>query len=270
MFYERIQKLAQSLVHYSTKVQPGDLVFIHGKGFDTRDLAEAVMAEAVKAGGVPYLYYEDDRALRRLLLEGDEKTFQKLGEFLLLEMKQANVYIGIRGSDNVFELSDVPKEKLQLYDKYIVGPVHIEQRVKHTRWCVLRYPNPAMCQLAKQSSESFQKFYYDVCCLDYARMDAAAQPLKELMNRTSRVRITAPETDIEFSIQDIPAAPCSGEMNIPDGECFTAPVRDSVNGVIRFNASSVHEGVLYDYVELTFKDGKAVEMDSGKNSESLR
>ena len=266
MFYDRVQKLAHTLIHYSTKVIPGELVFIHGKGFETRDLSEAVMAEVVKAGGVPYLYYEDDRATRRLLLEGKEKTFQKLGEFLLLEMQQAQVFIGIRGSANVFELSDVPKEKLELYDKYIVGPVHMEQRVKHTRWCVLRYPNPAMCQLSKRSSESFQRFYYEVCCLDYSRMDKAVQPLKELMNRTDRVRIVAPETDLQFSIKNIPAIPCSGTMNIPDGECFTAPVRDSVNGTIRFNASSVHEGVLYNTIKIDFKDGKAVSMDSGANT----
>jgi aminopeptidase len=270
MFQEQREKLARTLVHYSIQVKPGDLVFIHGKGFDTRDLTEAVMAETARAGGVPYLYYEDDRATRRLLLEGNEETFKKLGEFLLLEMKQAQVYIGIRGSGNVFELSDVPKEKLDLYDKYIAGPVHIEQRVKHTRWCVLRYPNLAMCQLAKQSSESFQRFYYDVCCLDYSTMDKAVQPLKELMNRTGRVRVIAPETDLAFSIKDIPAVPCSGTMNIPDGECFTAPVRESINGTIRFNASSVHDGVLYNSIKLTFKDGKAVEMESGANTERLR
>lgn len=270
MFQEQREKLAHTLVHYSVQVKPGDLVFIHGKGFETRDLAETIMAEAARAGGVPYLYYEDDRATRQLLLEGNEETFKKLGEFLLLEMKQAKVYIGIRGSGNVFELSDVPKEKLNLYDQYIAGPVHVEQRVKHTRWCVMRYPNMAMCQLAKQSSESFQRFYYDVCCLDYSKMDKAVQPLKELMNRTDRVHLVAPETDLSFSIKDIPAVPCSGTMNIPDGECFTAPVRESIHGTIRFNASSVHDGILYNSIKLTFKGGQAVEMESGANTERLR
>jgi aminopeptidase len=270
MFYQQTQKLAHTIVNFSTKVSAGDLVFIHGKGFDTRDLVEAVMAETIKAGGVPYVYFEDDKSSRRLLLEGNEKTFKKLGEFLLLEMQQAQVFIGIRGSDNIFELSDVPKEKLELYDKYIVGPVHIEERVKNTRWCVMRYPNPSMCQLSKQSSEAFQRFYYDVCCLDYKKMDNAVQPLKALMNKTDKVHIASPGTDLHFSIKDIPAIPCSGEMNIPDGECFTAPVRESVNGTIRFNASSVHEGVQYNFAQLTLKDGQVVEMDSGANTEKLR
>lgn len=270
MFFDRIHSLANTIVRYSTRVRPGDLVFIHGKGFDTMDLAEAVLSETLQAGGVPYLYFENDPATRRLLLEGGENTFKKLGEFLLLEMKQAQVYIGIRGSANVFELSDVPREKLDLYDKYITGPVHIEQRVKHTRWCVMRYPNPAMCQLAQMSSEGFQKFFYDVCCLNYARMDEAAAPLKRLMEATDRVRIVSPGTDLRFSIKNIPAIPCSGTMNIPDGECFTAPVRDSVNGTIHFNTPSLHEGLLYENIRLRFENGRVVEMDAGPNTEALR
>lgn len=270
MFFDRIHTLANTIVRYSTRVQPGDLVFIHGKGFDTWDLSEAVLSETLQAGGVPYLYFENDPATRRLLLEGDENTFKKLGEFLLLEMKQAQVYIGIRGSANVFELSDVPREKLDLYDKYITGPVHIEQRVKHTRWCVMRYPNPAMGQLAQMSTEGFQKFFYDVCCLNYARMNEAAAPLKRLMEATDRVRIVSPGTDLRFSIQNIPAVPCSGTMNIPDGECFTAPVRDSVNGTIQFNTPSLHEGLLYENIRLRFENGRVVEMDAGPNTAALR
>lgn len=270
MSENRVRQMAHTIVHHSTKVTSGDLVVIFAKGFDTRDLAEAILVETIEAGGVPYLHYEDDRATRLLLRSGSEETFKKLGEFLLLEMKQAKVFIGIRGSDNVFELSDVPKSQLELYDKYITGPVHIEQRVKHTRWCVMRYPNSAMSQLAQRSSESFRDFYFDVCCLDYAKMSEASQPLVELMKKTDKVRLVAPDTDLTFSIKDIPAVQCSGVHNIPDGECFTAPVKNSIDGTIRFNAPSVHEGILYDSIYLEFKDGQAVEMDSGPNTERLR
>ncbi len=270
MSENRVSKLAHTIVHHSTHVKPGDLVIIFAKGFETRDLAEAIHTETIRAGGVPYLHYEDDRATRQLLREGTEETFKGLGKFLLMEMKQAQAFIGIRGSDNIFELADVPKSQLDLYDKYITGPVHINQRVKHTNWCIMRYPNPAMSQLAQCSTESFREFYFDVCCLDYAKMSEAAQPLVELMNHTDRVRLVAPDTDLTFSIKDIPAVQCSGANNIPDGECFTAPVKNSVNGTIRFNAPSVHEGILYDSIYLTFKNGKAVEMDAGVNTERLR
>ncbi|MEW6237478.1 MAG: aminopeptidase [Candidatus Omnitrophota bacterium] len=270
MLEERIKRLAHTIIHYSTKTHAGDMVLIHTKGFETFDLAEAVLREAIATGGIPYLHIEDERATRRLLLEGGEETFKKLGEFLLEQMKRANVYVGIRGGSNVFELADVPKEKLSLYEKYITGPVHIEQRVKHTRWCVMRYPNAAMSQLAQTSSEAFQRFYYDVCCLDYAKMNQSVEPLVDLMNRTDRVRLIAPYTDLQFSIKDIPVRECAGTHNIPDGECFTAPVRDSIEGNIRFNVPSLHEGTLYENIQLAFKNGRAVEMDAGRHTERLR
>ncbi len=270
MFKAQIPKLAQTIVNYSTRVQPGDLVMIHGKGFETRDLAEEVMAQSIQAGGIPYLYFEDERNTRRMLLEGEEEMFRGMKAFLLDQMKQAHVYVGIRGSDNVFELADVPKEKMKLYEQYIIGPVHIEQRVKHTRWCVMRYPNPAMSQLAQTSIESFKKFYYDVCCLDYAKMNERVDPLVELMQKTDKVRIVSPKTDLLFSIKDIPVSKCAGTHNIPDGECFTAPVRESVNGYIHFNTPSVHEGILYDSIALHFEKGRVVTMEAGDNTDRLQ
>jgi aminopeptidase len=266
----RNPELAQTIVNYSTRVQPGEIVFILAKGIDTRDLAEAVAIETIQAGGVPYIHIEEDRHLRRLLLDGNEETFKKLGAVLLTEMKQAQVFVGIRGTDNAFELADVPKSQLDLYDKYVVGPVHIEQRVKHTRWVVMRYPNAAMCQLAQTSTEGFQKFYYDVCCLDYAKMAKAVEPLAALMRDADRVRILGKETDLSFSVKGIPAKPCCGTCNIPDGECYTAPVRDSINGTILFNTPSINDGILYDYIKLTFKDGKAIEADSGAKTDRLK
>lgn len=263
------RKLAHSLVQYSTKVEPGDLVFIYGKGFETRDLVGAVQDVVTQAGAIPYVYFEEAQLTRRFLREADEEAIRKLGEFLLLEMKQAQAYIGIRGGANIYELSDVPKEKMEFYNRYIVGPVHIQQRVKHTRWCVLRYPNPAMSQLAEMSTEAFQQFYYDVCCLDYSRMNDAVAPLVEMMNRAERVRVVSPDTDLSFTKEGIPSVKCAGENNIPDGECFTAPTRESVEGTVRFNTPSVHEGVLFENISLRFEKGKVVEMDAGPNTERL-
>ena len=86
-------------------------------------------------------------------------------------MKDADCYIGIRGPGNAFEMSDVPRKQMDMYSRLLVHPVHLQERVKHTRWVVLRYPNAAMAQMAQMSTEGFAEFYYRVCCLDYARMD---------------------------------------------------------------------------------------------------
>ena len=167
-------------------------------------------------------------------------------------------YIGIRGSSNTSELADVPAEKMKLYEKLYSTPVHHEIRVPKTRWVILRYPNASMAQLSNTSTEAFEDFYYKVCNLDYSKMLTAMQELVKLMNRTDRVRLTGPGTDLSFSIRDIPAIPCAGEMNIPDGEVFTAPVRDSVNGKISYNTPSPYQGFTFENICLEFKNGKII------------
>jgi aminopeptidase len=119
-----------------------------------------------------------------------------------------------------------------------------------------------MAQLAQMSTEAFEDFYFRVCTMDYSRMAVAMRPLVDLMQRTDRVRLVAPGTDLGFSIRDIPAIPCDGKMNIPDGEVFTAPVRDSVEGVIAFNAPTIYQGVSHEGVTLHFERGRIVKSSS--------
>lgn len=151
---------------------------------------------------------------------------------------------------------------MKMYNALYSHPVHSEQRVKHTKWVVLRYPNASMAQLANTSTEAFEDFYFDVCNLDYAKMDKAQDALADLMNRTDKVRITGPGTDLSFSIKNIGAVKCSGQKNIPDGEVYSAPVRDSVNGTISYNAATLYNGITFENIKFTFKDGKIVEATS--------
>ena len=115
-----------------------------------------------------------------------------------------------------------------------------------------------MAQLAGMNTEEFEDFYFDVCNLDYSKMAKAMEPLVDYMNRTDKVRITGPGTDLTFSIKDIPAVPCCGHMNIPDGEVYSAPVRESVNGKITYNTPSVLQGFTFENVCLEFENGKIV------------
>jgi aminopeptidase len=174
-------------------------------------------------------------------------------------MSRMQAYIGVRGANNSSEMADVPEDKMQLYRKLWWHPVHTERRVKKTRWVVLRWPSSSMAQQAAMSTEAFEDFYFQVCTFDYSRMVAAIAPLKNLMESTDRVHITGPGTDLRFSIKGIPAIPCIGHRNIPDGECFTAPVRDSVSGVIAFNAPTLYQGTVFEGVKLVFEQGKVAE-----------
>ncbi|MEK3835304.1 aminopeptidase [Paenibacillus sp. FSL R7-0128] len=257
----RIQKLAANLVGYSVNVQPGENVLVEMIGSE-RDLIKAVVEEVGKAGGRAFVQLTDRTVLRSMLKYATPEGIKTWAEIDLNRMKQMDCYIGIRAGENVNDLSDVPEENMKLYNSLYSHPVHSEQRVKHTKWVVLRYPNASMAQLANTSTEAFEDFYFEVCNLDYAKMDKAQDSLAELMRRTDKVRISGPGTDLTFSIKGIGAEKCSGQKNIPDGEVYSAPVRDSVNGTISYNAASIYNGVTFENVKFTFENGRIVEASS--------
>lgn len=255
---ERIKKLASGLVNYSCRVGKGDKVWIHYIGADTEPLARQLVKEVYAAGGVPFPVYTNNRVLREVLLNCTEEQLKLMADLDSRKMSAMDCYIAVRGAENVSELSDVPADKMALYERLYSTPVHHEIRVPKTRWVVLRYPNAAMAQLSGSSVEAFEDFYFDVCTLDYSRMAKAMEPLIDYMNRTDQVRMTGPGTDITFSIKGIPAIACAGNMNIPDGEVYTAPVRDSINGRISYNTPSICQGFTYENISLEFKDGKII------------
>lgn len=262
---ERIKKLAYNLVNYSVKVKEGEKVFVHYTGFDTVKLARAIIKEVYKAKGTPIVKYTDNRVLREILLHCNEEQLKLMSEADCMLMDNADCYIGVRGADNIAELSDIPADKMKMYEKIYSTPVHSDRRVAHTKWVVLRYPNPSMAQLSDMSLEAFEDYYFNVCNLDYSKMSQAMDSLAELMNKTDKVRIKGPGTDIEFSIKGIPAIKCAGEMNIPDGEVYTAPVKESVNGVISYNTPSVYQGFTYENVCLEFRDGRIIKASSNND-----
>jgi len=256
---ERIKVLAHNLVNYSMEVKPGEKVYIEYIGPATQDLARQIVKEVYKAGGVPYVRYTDQRLLREILLNCSQEQMALMGKHDAAIMSEMDCYVGIRGTDNVSELSDVPAEKMNIYETYYMTPVHHNVRVPKTKWVVLRYPNSSMAQLSNQSLEAFEDFYFKVCNLDYAKMGAAMEKLKAYMERTDKVRIVGPGTDLTFSIKNIPAVPCAGKCNIPDGEVYTAPVRESVNGILTYNTPAVFQGFTYENICFRFENGKIVE-----------
>lgn len=257
----RIQQLAHNLVHYSIDVQPGENILVEMIGSE-RELVNCLIDEIGKAGGRPFVELTDRTVLRSLLMNASKEQMETWKEYDLLRMERMDGYIGIRAGENANELSDVPEEKQKLYSTIYSHPVHMEERVKRTKWVVLRYPNASMAQLANTSTEAFENFYFDVCNLDYSKMDRAMDALKERMESTDKVRLVGPGTDISFSIRDIAAIKCSGQRNIPDGEVYTAPVRDSVNGTITYNTPTLYNGTTFENISFTFENGKIVDAKS--------
>jgi aminopeptidase len=253
-------QLARVIVHHSTELKPGEAVLI--EAFDFADgLLLDLIDEVHAAGGIPMVQLRSQAVQRSLLTKASEAQLKMLGELDLFQMKQVQAYVGIRGAANVSELSDVPADRVAMYQTLVARPVHLDYRVNHTKWVVLRYPNAAMAQLADMSTEQFEDFYFRVCTLDYRRMSDAMEPLKQRMERTDRVHLKGPGTDLRFSIRGISAVKCEGRRNLPDGECYTAPVRDSVHGVISYNTTSLYLGTTYENLRFTFEGGKIVKAE---------
>ena len=265
----RVTRLAELLVDYSCKVKRGENLLVEATGFAPLPLVDEVLRLATRRGANVFYQFNSDVLQRTLLLNAKEEQLQAQAKHPLARMKDMQCWIGIRAPENIAELSDVPSKQNRLWGVHFRKPVHLEQRVPHTRWVALRYPNEAMAQAARKPLAVFADFYFDVCTMDYPRMSRAMSPLKRLMERTDRVAIKAPGTDLSFSIKGLPAIKCDGKMNIPDGELFTAPVKNSVEGSVRFNAGSLLDGTYFGNIDLTFRKGRVVEAQSGPNTRKL-
>lgn len=263
----RYEKLANTLLTYSVNIQKGENVLIEILGEEAIPLAKEIIKKAEKLGASPFFNIINYEILKVFLQNADEKQIKIYAKHDAARMKDMDAYIGIRATANTAELSGISKEKMELYNKYYTLPVHFEERVKNTRWCILRYPNNSMAQMSKMSTDEFEDFFFQVCNLDYAKMSKAMDNLKELMNKTDKVHIIGNDTDLSFSIKGIPAEKYMGTFNIPDGEVATAPVKNSVNGYITYNTETSYNGIPFNNIRFEFENGKIIKATANKGKE---
>ena len=263
----RYKKLAATLCGHSAKIGAGEHVLLDL--WETPvEMAEALVDEISSRGAFAHVELGSPRLARKLALSSGGERLAVASDCALYKIKKMDVYIAIRGSANIFENSDVPQSRMAEISAAMKEPV--DWRVNKTKWVVLRWPSAPMAQLAQMSTEAFENFYFDVCTMDYAKMQEGMAAAKALMESTDRVLIKGNGTNLEFSIKGMKAIPCGGQYNIPDGEIFTAPLRESVNGTVRYNAPTIYNGVSFDEISLEFKDGKIVRADSPSNADKLR
>jgi aminopeptidase len=255
----RFAKLADVLTGFSCELKKDERALIDA--FDVPDQFVVALVRAVRArGALPYVNIQRARITRELLKGAVAEQYQVTADVELTRMQKMQAYIAVRGSDNIFETSDVPSDRVQMVARTL-KPV-TDYRVNKTKWVVLRWPSPAMAQQAGMSTEAFEDFFFRVCTFDYSRYGPGMKALEELMNRTDRVELKGPGTDLRFSIKGIGAEACGGLRNIPDGEVFSCPVRDSVEGTVSYNAPTVYLGTAFDNIKLTFRKGRVVEATS--------
>jgi len=261
----RFTKLAELLVNYSCDLQKGENILLDL--IDVPDDMGIALIRAVRlAGATPIVEARHSRLIREMQRGTDEAHAKLVREIELNRMKKMQAYLAIRGAHNASESSDIPGDRLQLYAKTL-RPV-LDYRVNKTKWCVLRWPTPSMAQAANMSTEAFENFYFDVCTMDYRKMAKAMAPLTKRMTKADRVHLKAPGTDLQFSIKGIGARPCEGLRNIPDGEVFSCPIKDSVEGVIQFNTPTIYSGTKFENIHLEFAQGKIIKA-TGSNETRL-
>ncbi len=256
----RILTFADILVNYSSGVKAGDKVLIQCYGLSAKPLVKALVRKVYEAGGYPMVDLRDTSITREINMGASEESLEYTLRHELNVMKDTNIFIGINASDNIYELSDVPLEKSNLIAKKS-APLSRE-RIENTKWVVLRYPNESMAQACEMSLDSFEDFYFRVCCIDYEKMSRAQDRLVKYMQNTDRVHIKGPGTDISFSIKDITVIKDDGRYNMPGGEVATAPVKDSVQGIVSFNTPAVFKGIVFENIVLEFENGKIVKATS--------
>ena len=261
----RYTKLARLLAEYSTALKKGDTVLI-----DAIDIPDEFTVELMRtvrrAGATPLVEVRHGRVTREILRGTNPEHAALIRELEMHRMRRVQAYIALRGSANSSEAADVPNDRMSLYSRQL-RPV-LNHRVNKTRWVVLRWPTPSMAQAAGMSTEAFEDFYFDVCTMDYPRMAKAMLPLEKRMRRADRVHLKGPGTDLTFSIKGIGAKMCKGDRNIPDGEVFSCPRKDSVNGQIQFNTPTLYSGTRFDNVRLELNAGRIVKA-SANNSRRL-
>ena len=264
----RLIELAENIVSYSLALKKEEKVLIHASGITCEPLMLEIVRQVYKVGGLPFVSYTNERIQRELLGQISVEQLELMARTELTRMKEMDAYVGIGAVDNSTGTADVPGDKMNLYMEHFMTPVHGEERVKNTRWVVMRYPNNSMAQSAGMSLDGFEDFYFKVSNLDYAKMSRAMDKLVNFMESTDKVRITGPGTDLSFSIKGMNAIKCDGKVNIPDGEVYTAPLRESVNGTLAYNCPAVYQGVTYENICFEFKDGKIIKAVSN-NTERI-
>ncbi len=257
MVDRRIEELGDIIVNHSVDIQPGERVLIESSR-SCAPLIKHIVKRCYERKAIPFVLLKESDIQREILIGATKEQIDIQTNFESTLMREMNVYIEIKDDDNIFELSDIPPEKWNLYHTLYYKPVHWDIRLPKTKWVTVRYPSKRLAQRFEMSTERFEEFYFKVLNTDYEKMGRMMEPLKERMDRANHVHILAPNTDLSFDIGKYKATICNGKINLPDGEVFIAPELESVNGTITYNAPVLYQDITFSHIQLTFKDGKVV------------
>lgn len=253
---EKIKKLADIIVNYSLNVREDEKVLITYQSMEARSLVEELIRKINLRRGLVFTNYVDPFISNLLKEKTTSKRIDLIRTYQQFEVDNFDCFINIKYNLNDYESKNIPSNIRDEISKKTYD-IH-NKMVNERRWVLLNYPSYVDAFKAKMKYEDFLDYSLNVMTLDYSKMGEDIKPLKSLMEKTKKVRLTADGTDITFSIKGMPVIPCVGESNIPDGEIFTCPIKNSVNGVITYNTTSTYHGEVFSNIKLEFSDGKII------------
>lgn len=262
----RLQVLAKNLLEHSLIMNPGEKLMISAPAA-AKPLIRELLNLAYEKELLPFVRLYDEEVSRWVAHRSSEERQRIETGWDIAAIGDIDAYISVSAEENDAEFSGVSPEIMQMRSR--VRKPWSDIVTNDKKWVLLGWPTIGQAQKARMPYAEFCDFIIDVSCIDYAQMGKHMQPLKELMERTDRVRIAGPGTDLSFSIKGIPSVICAGENNIPDGEIFTAPVRDSVEGTLLYNTPCPYHGKVYHKVSLEFSKGRIVRASAEQNSDAL-
>lgn len=242
-----LSTLAKEFVDQAVLAKSGDKVWIEYNGKGAFPLADACSQRALDIGAKATLYDVGGHFVKSVTSE--VYSLRKFSSFYMDQMKNTDCFIRIKDNQDLFKAG---RDSLSKYD--ISTSDAVNYRASNTRWLTLYAPTASFARDCGMSKSQFNKFYLDACTIDYAAMNLAANPLKELLERSNDVVITGLDTHLEFSIANIPAVKCVGLRNRPDGEVYTAPEKYSMNGHVAFGPSR-YLGETFNSINLKINDG---------------
>lgn len=275
---ERIAKLADLLVNYSVAVKPGDKVAIRGS-----TLAEPLMREVYKkvlqAGGFPLLSPTLPWAQEEFYRYASDEQLQYVHEPVKHLFSDYDVLISLMASGNTRNLSHVDPDKMVLAEKANeeVMKIYMERAAKgELRWTLTLFPTEAHAMDAEMSLTEYENFVYSACMPDaddpvgyWKKVSARQQKIVEWLKGKKQVHVIGKETDLHLSIEGRTFINCDCKENVPDGEIFTGPVEDSVEGHVYFSYPTIYAGREVNGVRLWFEKGRIVKATAEKNEEFL-
>ncbi len=274
----RMQRLAKLLVNYSVDVQSGEWVNI-ATDANALPLARLVYQQVLQAGGHPTIQFADEAMAREFFRNGTDEQLDWMNPALKLSMEQADCYINLRSTANTRAMTSIDPKRLQRHAtarRPIMQTYMSRAAAGVFKWALTQYPTEASAQEANMSLEEYEDFVFSATYCDkedpiaeWMKVEAEQQSKVDWLAGKDKIVLKGPNIDLSLSIAGRKFINAGGRRNMPDGEIFTGPVEDSVNGWVRFTYPSIVSGRAVSGIELTFENGKVVKASAEQNEDLL-